>query len=39
MSEAPKLLGKAVLRSLTGGWSKAARDWGRLSGMISRLVS
>jgi N-acetylglucosaminyl-diphospho-decaprenol L-rhamnosyltransferase len=37
--EAPKLLLKAIMRSLTGGWSKAARDWGRLSGMTSRLLS
>jgi len=38
-SDAPRLLSKALLRSLTGSWPKAARDWGRLNGTISRLFS
>lgn len=34
-AEAPKLLAKALLRSLSGGWIKASRDWGRLFGIVS----
>ncbi|MBC8241645.1 MAG: glycosyltransferase family 2 protein [Alphaproteobacteria bacterium] len=34
-SEAPILLLKAILRSLSGGWVKASRDWGRLAGLLS----
>lgn len=36
LSDAPALCAKAILRSLTGNWSKAARDWGRLNGTLSR---
>lgn len=35
VSEAPKLLLKALFRSLSGGWVKASRDWGRLAGLLS----
>ena len=39
LADTPKLLAKAVLRSLTGNLAKAARDWGRISGMASRFFS
>jgi len=38
LAEIPKLLAKALGRSLTFNWSKAGRDWGRLSGMINRII-
>jgi N-acetylglucosaminyl-diphospho-decaprenol L-rhamnosyltransferase len=39
LADAPALCAKALLRSLTGNWSKAARDWGRLSGTLSRFFT
>jgi N-acetylglucosaminyl-diphospho-decaprenol L-rhamnosyltransferase len=38
LMDTPKLIAKALLRTLTGNLVKAARDWGRLSGTLSRLL-
>jgi N-acetylglucosaminyl-diphospho-decaprenol L-rhamnosyltransferase len=39
LTDAPALCAKALLRSLTGNWTKAARDWGRLNGTLSRFFN